>query len=206
MDKGRKERLQPIPAALMERLTAFVGPGEAQKLYSQIYRNQGSRADRKKPPQSPLLYVPANSATMLKKDLKAAGIPFETTEGRLDFHALRTAYINFLIDVGANVKTTQALARHATPEMTMNVYGRARQDNQREAVELLGDMLGVDRRGLKQSNNGKQNYRISTEHPVSPEADKTRTSDEIGGSSKRDWCRKQDVARTFFQNHKAYAG
>jgi integrase len=197
LDKGRKERLQPIPAALMERLDAFVASGEAKKLYARVYRNQGRRATRKKPPQTPLLYVPANSATMLKKDLKAAGVPFETAEGRLDFHALRTAYINFLLDVGANVKTTQALARHATPEMTMNVYGRARHDKQREAVELLGDMLRVDRGGQTLSNHGKQNYRISTELPVSAETGNNGTPGTAEGSSNMDWCRKQDVAGTF---------
>lgn len=78
---------------------------------------------------------------MLKKDLAAAGIPFETEEGRLDFHALRTAYINFLIDLGANVKTTQELARHATVATTLNIYGRAKKDKSREVVEALGALL-----------------------------------------------------------------
>ena len=209
VDKGRVERLQPIPAALMERLTAFVASGEAKKLYKRFYRNQGNRPERKEPPQNPLLYVPSNPATALKKDLEAAGIPYETEEGRLDFHALRTAYINFLMDVGANPKTMQALARHATLEMTMNVYGRARDDRNREAVEALGEMLTVAERpnaGLTMPNNGQQNYQISTKHIDIEELLKDITIDEIDGYMKMNWCRKQDVARTFFQHRKAYAG
>ena len=204
MDKARKERLQPIPAALMERLTAFVAAGEAKKLYKRVYRNQGNRTERKAPPANPLLYVPANPATALKKDLEAAGIPYETEEGRLDFHALRTAYINFLMDVGANPKTMQALARHATLEMTMNVYGRARQDQNREAVEALGEMLTVAGRsnvGLAASNNGRQNYQISTIQVDIEELLKDITLDEVEGYIRKTWCRKQDMDTPFYGLH-----
>jgi integrase len=200
MDKARKERLQPIPAALMERLVAFVDSGEAKRLYKRFYRNQGDRPERREPPKNPLLYVPSNPATALKKDLEAAGIPYETEEGRLDFHALRTAYINFLMDVGASPKTMQSLARHATLEMTMNVYGRERQDRNREAVEALGEMLTVAERsnvGLTASNIGQQNYQISTIRIDIEELLKDITIDEIEGYLKKDWCRKQDVAGTF---------
>ena len=193
VDKSRKERLQPIPEALMERLVAFVASREAKKLYARIYRNQGKRAERKEPPANPLLYVPTNSATMLKKDLERAGIPVETEEGRLDFHALRTAYINFLLDVGANVKTTQSLARHATLEMTLNTYGRARQDNRRDAVELLGGMLLSDSNGLETTNNGKQKYRISTEALPAGVGGKNITPENFGGYIEKYWCGREDL-------------
>lgn len=152
IDKGRLDRMQFIPAGLMERLAAFADSGGAKKRYAAIYRTQGARSGRKKPPANPLLYVPANSATMLKRDLDAAGIPFETREGRLDFHALRTAYVNFLMDVGAAPKELQELARHKTLEMTMNTYGRARDSRKRDLVEALGEMLlapagGTEKRG-----------------------------------------------------------
>jgi integrase len=147
IDKARKARVQYIPASLMERLSAFAAGGGAKKLYTSIYRKQGARSGRKKPPDNPLLYVPANSATMLKRDLLAAGIPFETERGRLDFHALRTAYVNFLLDVGAAPKELQDLARHQTLEMTMNVYGRARDGRKRGLVEALGEMLAAEPEG-----------------------------------------------------------
>lgn len=141
IDKGRKVRWQPIPEALVEQLTTFVETGEARRLYAGIYRKQGKRPDRRKPPGNPLLYVPYDPARSLRKDLKAVGIPYETAEGRLDFAALRTAYINFLMELGANVKTTQELARHATAMTTLNYYGRSRKDRNREVVEALGVLL-----------------------------------------------------------------
>lgn len=144
VDKGRMNRLQYIPATLMERLGAFAEMGEARRLYEGIYRRQGARSGRKALPGDPLLYVPANTATMLRKDLNAAGIPFETERGRLDFHALRTAYVNFLLDVGAAPKELQDLARHQTLEMTMNIYGRAHDGRKRGLVESLGEMLTTD--------------------------------------------------------------
>ena len=49
--------------------------GISKQLYNRIYKNQGARRSSKKPPVEPLLYVPSNSATMLKRDLAAAGIP-----------------------------------------------------------------------------------------------------------------------------------
>ena len=196
VDKARKERLQPIPAALMERLTAFVASGEAKELYKRVYRNQGERPERKEPPENPLLYVPSNPTTMLKKDLEAAGIPYETEEGRLDFHALRTAYINFLIDVGANPKTTQSLARHATLDMTMNVYGRAREDSRRETVEALGRMLstgGSAKGGLESTNHGQQNYQQSTNYFDIEGFLNDVTLDEVEGSIKIGWCGREDL-------------
>ncbi len=144
VDKGRRNRIQYIPAALMERLNAFAEMGEAKRLYKMIYRRQGDRPNRKAPPGDPLLYVPANTATMLRKDLDAAGIPFKTERGRLDFHALRTAYVNFLLDVGAAPKELQDLARHQTLEMTMNIYGRANDGRKRGLVASLGEMLTME--------------------------------------------------------------
>lgn len=139
IDKGRIARLQPVPASLMDRLTAFAESKRARKLYAQ-YRRQKKKTG-KAPPENPLLYVPYNAARSLRKDLLDAGIPFETPEGRLDFHALRTGYVNFLMDAGAAPKELQDLARHKTLEMTMNIYGRSRQDRKRELVETLGRML-----------------------------------------------------------------
>lgn len=145
VDKGRVARLQAIPAPLMERLTAFAASGEAKKLYAR-FRCQGEHVAGAAP-KNPLLYVPRNPARSLRKDLEEAGIPFETPEGRLDFHALRTAYINFLLDLGAAPKEVQDLARHKTLEMTMNTYGRSRQDRKRELVEDLAKMLAPDPHG-----------------------------------------------------------
>lgn len=141
IDKGRKDRVQYIPVALLARLVAFVEAGGAKKIYARTYRYHSERKGKKKPPKNPLLYVPTNSATMLKKDLEAAGIPSVTPKGYLDFHALRTAYINFVLDVAPDVKTAQELARHETAGMTLNVYGRAKEERCRAVVESVGNLV-----------------------------------------------------------------
>jgi hypothetical protein len=88
-------------------------------------------------PEHPLLYVPRDPARELDKDLAAAGIPKYTKAGKLDFHALRVTYINLIIESGVTVKEAQALARHTTPQMTMNIYGRTREERLFEAVEKI---------------------------------------------------------------------
>ncbi len=75
VDKGWKKCYQPIPAALVEQLdayVAYVASGEVKRIYAHIYKAQGKRPNRRQPPKDPLLYVPYNSATLLKKDLDAA--------------------------------------------------------------------------------------------------------------------------------------
>jgi len=49
-----------------------------------------------------------------------------------------------VIESGASVKETQALARHATPAMTMNVYGRTRNERLVQTVERVGEMVSVE--------------------------------------------------------------
>ena len=79
--------------------------------------------------------MPIQPARALEIDLDAAGIPKRLPQGKLDFHACRVAYINFVLSAGANVREAQSLARHATPDMTMNVYGRTEDTRLVELVE-----------------------------------------------------------------------
>src|SRR5262245_5627112 len=44
-------------------------------------------------PSEPLLYVPMHPARTLDADLVRAGMPKEAVGGKLDFHAVRLAYI-----------------------------------------------------------------------------------------------------------------
>ena len=54
--------------------------------------------------------------------------------GKIDFHACRTACVNLVLESGATVTEAQELARHSTPDLTMNVYGRTREDRLTQAV------------------------------------------------------------------------
>ncbi len=71
------------------------------------------------------------------QDLKSAGIPKQGPGGRIDFHAIRKAYINLVIESGVTGKEVQALARDSTPELTMNVYGRTRKERLSETAEKV---------------------------------------------------------------------
>jgi hypothetical protein len=139
--KNRQEGFQPLPRALVERLQAFAEAGEPDRLY-----------DRKnaqvKRPRNPLLFVSSHPGRALDKDLEAAGIPKHAPGGKLDFHACRLAYINLVIESGATVKEAQALARHATPELTMNTYGRTRPERLHETVERIAEKLSLGKKGV----------------------------------------------------------
>ena len=162
-DKGRKDRTQYIPKALMERLTVFAASNEVKKLYASAIKQQGKRIALKKVPENALLYVPRNCCAMLKTDLKRAGVEVLTARGKLDFHALRTAYINFVLQSKADAKTVQTLARHANFDMTLNVYGRAEEELCREAAEAVGTMVFQGNTRQETSINSHENYIISTE-------------------------------------------
>ena len=120
--KNRKPGFQPLPSALVEELSKSA---------------EGKARDRR------LLYVPAHPAELLDKDLKAAGIPKVTDQGKLDFHALRVAFTTLVVETGTDVKSAQALARHSTPDLTLNVYARARDERLSQVVEQVGtELLG----------------------------------------------------------------
>ncbi len=193
IDKDRKDRVQYLPVALMERLVAFIDAGEAKKIYARTYRQQGERKGKKKPPKNPLLYVPTNSATMLKRDLDAAGIPHKTPKGVLDFHALRTAYINFVLDVASDVKTAQELARHATAEMTLNVYGRAKEDRLRAVVESVGQIVFNDDLRDNLDNAGQQNRTIFAQGPDFSTLSKVATLGNAEGCNDKNMVRKRGL-------------
>ena len=72
---------------------------------------------------------------MLRVDLEAAGIDYETPSGVIDFHALRATYVSHLVASGASVKTCQTLARHSTASMTIGIYAKASLHDVQGAVE-----------------------------------------------------------------------
>ena len=108
---------QPLPQGLAEKLAAFSAG---------------------KPGDTPLLDVPSKPYVRVYRALKRAGIPKWGPGGKVDFHALRTAYTTLAIEAGANVKEAQELARHSTPDLTMNVHGRARLGRLQELAESVG--------------------------------------------------------------------
>ena len=135
--KGRKPGFQPLPRALVGRLQMFARAGTAEDLYT---RHGTGRKLGSQRPQNPLLFVPTNTSRMIYADLDTAGIPRKTKDGVADFHSCRVAYVTLVVEAGATVKEAQELARHSTPDLTMNVYSKSREERLAALAEKVGEM------------------------------------------------------------------
>jgi len=138
--KNRKPGFQPLPSALVARLTVTAeDAGE----------------------DTPLVRVPSHPARELDKDLEAAGIPKWSPEGKVDFHSLRVAYTTFIWETGATTKEAQSLARHSDPRLTANTYGRTRLGSLHARAESLGKMVLLpdeSQIGAKRKAAGAEGY------------------------------------------------
>jgi integrase len=89
-----------------------------------------------KAPGQPIVALPVRTASMLRIDLAAAGIPYRDDAGRVaDFHALRGTFITTLIRSGANPRAVQKLARHSTITLTLERYTHLDDSDLRTALE-----------------------------------------------------------------------
>lgn len=125
--KNRKDGFQPLPAALVVRLAVLA---------------------RGKEPSARLLTVGMHPARDLKTDFDRAGLRKGGALDKVDFHALRVAYTTFVIETGANIKEAQTLARHATPELTLNVYAKVRNERLHDVAEAVGRFLPAEGPGV----------------------------------------------------------
>jgi integrase len=89
-----------------------------------------------KPPESPLFGKWDRGAKMLRADLRAAGIPYETPDGKADFHALRHSFCTDLFAAGVDAKTAHVLMRHKSIEMTMS-YAKTDDARKLDAIGRL---------------------------------------------------------------------
>ena len=85
--------------------------------------------------------MPSHTARDLDKDLKKAGVPKRTHEGKIDFHGARRAFCTLLLEAGANPAEVQALMRHSDARTTMQIYARARTPRLGELAEKVGEVL-----------------------------------------------------------------
>lgn len=119
--KARREQRVPVHPALAEELRRMT----ADRLPS-------ARVLRAPPP--------ARWLSMLRADLEAAKVDFETPAGRCDVHALRVCFISALGQAGASARVTMQLARHASPSMTLGAYSRAQATEEARALGSLPDI------------------------------------------------------------------
>jgi integrase len=118
--KNRQTGFHPLPLYLVERL-AELSMGKS--------------------PDDPLVFVARETSSSLQADLERAGLKKFGPGGKVDFHAFRVAYTSFVVESGTDLKTAQTLARHSSPNLTMNTYARARQDRLAEVAETVGESI-----------------------------------------------------------------
>jgi len=132
--KNRKPGFQPLPERIVRQLESFCTSGIVPFLYQKFFRKFAC-------PKDALLYVPSHPARELDKVLKAAEIPKRTTEGKVAFHGLRTSFVTLAYESGATHKEAQELARHSTPGLTANRYGRTRNERLAGITERIADTV-----------------------------------------------------------------
>ena len=69
-------------------------------------------------PRMPIFPLPGKGAKMLRVDLQAAGIPYQTASGFFDFHSLRCQTATLADAAGVSPRVVQRLMRHSTLELT----------------------------------------------------------------------------------------
>lgn len=87
---------------------------------------------------APLFQMPdeSNVVRMLRHDLRAAHVRYQTVKGYADVHALRHTFITRLVQVGTDLSCVKELARHSTLRMT-EVYAHADDSGMLNAVDRV---------------------------------------------------------------------
>ena len=146
--KNGREAVQPLPRSLVARLAPWLA---SKPVGRPVFAGMTKR-----------------TAEMLRTDLEAADIPYETASGVVDFHALRGTYISHLVSSGASVKTCQTLARHSTPSLTIGIYAKASLHDIAGAVEALPDLTdrtrGKPERSVATGTHGRPISQVFAHH------------------------------------------
>jgi hypothetical protein len=118
---------------------------------------------------APVVRLPQCFLRTLDSDLEAAGIDKRNAAGRVvDLHALRHTHGSRLVASGADIKTVQALMRHATPALTLGVYVHRDKGRMAAAVAGLPDVKpaprpGPDREAAAALRTGTDNRPLDAE-------------------------------------------
>lgn len=86
----------------------------------------------------PIFRVYRDTAKVVRRDLKAAGIPYRDERGRVfDFHAFRKCLATHLNAAGVPIVTAKEMLRHTTVELTAGVYNDEELHDLRGAIDRL---------------------------------------------------------------------
>lgn len=133
-DKRRKGDRHPLPPWLVEELRAWFAAGD--QTWAGFPESRPGRLLRADLDAARTAWIAAGG------DANSDFLKYETVgpDGPLfwDMHALRVFYITSLAEQpGMDLKTLMTLARHSTPQLSLNVYARAREANLRAATDQL---------------------------------------------------------------------
>ncbi len=133
-DKRRKSDRHPLPAWLVEELRAwFAADGLLWDGFPESHPGRLLRADLDAARAAWIAGGGNAASDFLKYEIAGPNGPLFW-----DMHALRVFYVTELANQpGMDLKTLMTLARHSTPQLSLNVYARAREDNLRAATDQL---------------------------------------------------------------------
>lgn len=134
--KNRETLIQPLHPDLIKKLKEFSKLNIPEKCYQKAYRNKALPFI----PKKPLVYVSTHPERYFKQDAIKAGVKIKTSEGKIDFHALRTTFVTWTIENGANLKEAQELARHSDINLTSNIYAKVRAKRKQD---ILSNMFSL---------------------------------------------------------------
>lgn len=122
--KSRKEIRVPIPRAVVDELRGWLDSRGDGPLWPGLWHTHG------------------HASSMVRRDLKAAGLPVETPDGGYDFHALRKQCGTDLALAGVPLSVTQQYLGHSTPALTAKLYVHVGLADLGAAADRLGRELG----------------------------------------------------------------
>ncbi len=145
------------------RLQNSATAGDASRAYAEAIARRRKPGNSREP-SGRLLYVPSHPGRELDIDLRRAGIPKWTDEGKVDFHSLRTTYCTLLMDSHANTKEAMTLMRHSTPDLTLQTYARTRPERLHALADVVGRVLDGSER-VEDVPNGETHSEANVGNP-----------------------------------------
>jgi len=82
----------------------------------------------------------------------------------------KPVYLELAFEAGANHKEAQQLARHSTPELTANIYGRTRNERLIEITDRVTDMVLFGEVGVNKVHKTKQDVTAANDKSLQTKA------------------------------------
>ncbi len=155
VDKRRRGDVHLLPAWLVEELRPWFAAGG--QCWQRLPAHNGGRILKADLASARAAWIATAVEEGERKERQASGFlayETQTAEGPYfwDMHSFRVWYITELANQpGMDLKTLTTLARHSTPQLSLNVYAKAREENLRAAQDRLSPILQVGDTAAKMS-------------------------------------------------------